>query len=188
MWHLKKHHKGVFATEEIWRRNCIPGYELQYTIIGTVIDFTKNYSVNFYHHFVNACVFGTVTGLQFNILSTDVTKCIKSSMRWRGHVTYTRDMRNENKILSFYPDNLNDRDTSGTLIGQYIKLDFRVRRWEVYDWTHLSQDTVQSMAFVNMTMNPWVLQKAEHSMPSWGPIIISWQALIHGVLLNMMVN
>jgi hypothetical protein len=46
-------------------------------------------------------------------------------MRWRGHVTYTRDMRNKNKILSFYPDNLNDRDT---LIGQYIKLDFRERR------------------------------------------------------------
>jgi hypothetical protein len=46
-------------------------------------------------------VFCTVTVLQFNILSTDVTKPIKSRMRWRGHVTYTRDMRNENKILSF---------------------------------------------------------------------------------------
>jgi hypothetical protein len=44
-------------------------------------------------------------------------------MRWRGHVTYTRDMRNKNKILSFYPDNLNDRDTLGILMGQYIKLD-----------------------------------------------------------------
>jgi hypothetical protein len=49
-------------------------------------------------------------------------------MRWRGHVTYTRDMRNENKILSFYHDKLNDRDTLGTLIGQYIKLDFTERR------------------------------------------------------------
>jgi hypothetical protein len=56
-------------------------------IISTVIDFTKNYSVNFYHHIVNACVFCTVTGLQFSIiLSTDVTKPIQSSMRWRGHV------------------------------------------------------------------------------------------------------
>jgi len=37
-------------------------------IISTVIDFTKNYSVNFYHHIVNARVFCTVTGLQFNTL------------------------------------------------------------------------------------------------------------------------
>lgn len=114
------------------------------------------------------------------ILSTDVTKPIKSSMRWRGHVTYTRDMRNENKILSFYPDNLNERDTLGILLGQYTKLDFR-ERWEGYDWTHLSQDTIHWLAFVNMTMNPWVPQKAEHFVPSSGSIIISWQTLIHGV-------
>jgi len=44
-------------------RNCIPGYELQYVMIGIVIDFTFNYSVNFYHHIVNACVFCTVTVL-----------------------------------------------------------------------------------------------------------------------------
>lgn len=104
-----------------------------------------------------------------------------SSMRWRGHVTYTRDMRNENKILSFYHDKLNDRDTLGTLIGQYIKLDFTERRWEGYVWTHLSKDTVQWLAFVNMTMNPWVPQKAEHFVPSSGPIITLWQTLIHGV-------
>jgi len=51
-------------------------------IINTVIDFKKNYSVNFYHHIVNSCVFCTVTGLQLNILSTDVTKPIKSRGRY----------------------------------------------------------------------------------------------------------
>ena len=44
-------------------------------------------------------------------------------MRYRGHVAYTIDTRNKKKKkLSFYPDNLNDRDILGTLIGQYIKL------------------------------------------------------------------
>ena len=84
--------------------------------------------MTFYHHIVNACVFCTVTVSQFNILSTDVTKPIKSRMRWRGYVIQTRDMRNENKTLPFHPDNLSDIDNLGTLTGHYIKLDCRERR------------------------------------------------------------
>ena len=110
-------------------RNCIPGYELQYMIIGTVIDFTKNYSVNFYHrtvnplnaelnpichllallgvhHFlhvskirVNACVFCTVTGLQFNIPSTDVIKPIKYEMERTCYIHKRYEKYKQNIVI-----------------------------------------------------------------------------------------
>jgi hypothetical protein len=89
----KKHHKSVFTTEEIWR-NCIPGYKLRYVIIGTVIDFTKNCSVNFYHHILMHVCFVQWQGYSL-IYSPQMLQSLSNQV-WDGEdITYTRDMRNE---------------------------------------------------------------------------------------------
>jgi hypothetical protein len=61
-----------------------------------------------------------------------------------------------------------------------IKMDLKEIRWEVVDWIHLGQGTVQCLALVNTVTNFQTIQTADNLLSSWATLSVSRRTLLHG--------
>jgi hypothetical protein len=75
-------------------------------------------------------------------------------MRWVGHVSCMREMRNAYKIFVGKPEETTEIRRDGRITSIWI---FRDTGWEVVDWIHLAEDREQWQVLVNKVTNLWVL-------------------------------
>jgi hypothetical protein len=74
-------------------------------------------------------------------------------MRWAGHVTCMRMMRNSYKVLIRKPEGKRPLGRNRHRWENNIKLDLKEIRCDGIDWNHLARDRDQWWAHVNTIMN-----------------------------------
>jgi hypothetical protein len=76
--------------------------------------------------------------------------------RRAGHAAHQREKRITYRVLVRKPEWMRPLGRPSLRWDVNIEIDFKERGLDVVDWIHLSQDTEQWRAFVNMIMDVWV--------------------------------
>jgi hypothetical protein len=86
--------------------------------------------------------------------SPSIIRVIKSRrMRWGGHITCTREMRNTYNILVGKPERKRPFKRPRHRLEDNIIMDLREIRWGGLDFIHLAQDRDLWWAVMNIVMN-----------------------------------